>query len=439
MTTGPQTPWKSCVSGSLCHAVRVLVLCLCTRSLSASEPENWPGWRGPDPSGVARSQGLLPSWPAGGPRLLGRSTEAGRGYSTPSVVGAHICLLGAREGDTESLIALSWENGRLVWALPFGRTQGVYPGPRSPPTWHDGQLYVISSNGKLLCADAHTGQAVWTRDLVKDFDGQCGPWAYAESPLLDEGRLVVTPGGPRATIVALNPTNGAVLWTCAVDRARPPEPRATRKRRPYSTAAYSSIVPATIAGVRQYIQFLDGGVVGVSAKDGRLLWAYDEPASPVANCMTPIVHGDVVFAASAYNTGGGAARIVHDNGQWRVQPLWFLKDFQNHHGGVVLIQGFLYGTVPTELLCVEFETGRIAGRNPSVGKGSVVAAGSQLYARSENGPIALVEARPEAYTERGRFEQPDRSSEKAWPHLVIVRPRMLVRDQSLLLCYDLAR
>ncbi len=439
MTTGLRTSRESRLFRSLYTAARVLVLCLCGRSLLASETENWPGWRGPDRSGVAPGQGLLPSWPVEGPRLLWRSTEAGRGYSTPSVVGAHIYLLGAREGDTESLIALSWENGRLVWALPFGRTQGGYPGPRSTPTWHDGRLYVISSDGKLLCADTHTGQAVWTRDLVKDFDGQCGPWAYAESPLIDEGRLIVTPGGSRATIVALNPTNGAVLWTCAVDRARPPEPGATRKRRPYSTAAYSSIVPATIAGVRQYIQFLDGGVVGVSAKDGRLLWAYDEPASPVANCMTPIVRGDVVFAASAYNTGGGAARIAYVNGQWRVQPLWFLKDFQNHHGGVVLVNGFLYGTGAKELFCVELQAGRIAWRNPSVGKGSVVAAGSQLYVRSENGPIALVEARPEAYTERGRFEQPDRSSEKAWPHLVIVRQKMLVRDQSLLLCYDLAK
>ncbi|MCX7819149.1 MAG: PQQ-like beta-propeller repeat protein [Kiritimatiellae bacterium] len=406
-------------------------------SLVRGASGDWPQWRGPDRTGVVTGEGLLQSWPEGGPRLLWTSREAGRGYSTPVQVGDRLYLLGTLEGETESLIALDARDGRRVWATPFGRMQGGHPGPRSTPTWADGRLFVLSSDGKLLCAEAPSGARVWMRDLVAEFDGRCGSWAYAESPLVDGDRVICTPGGTNATIVALDRANGRTLWTCAVRRARETETGARRSRRPYGTAGYASVVAAEIGGVRQYVQFLDGGVVGVAAEDGRLLWAWDAPASPVANCMTPIVAGDVVFAASAYNTGGGAARIVRRADNFEVRPMWFLREFQNHHGGVVLVDGHLYGTGASQLFCVELATGRIAWSAPSVGKGSIAAAGRRLYVRSENGPVALVEANPVAYIERGRFEQPDRSEEKAWPHPVIAGGRLYLRDQSLVLCYDL--
>lgn len=398
---------------------------------------DWPQWRGPHRTGVVDGTGLLAEWPAGGPRLVWSSREAGRGFSTPSKVGDRLFLLGAIEGEEESLIALDARDGRRLWATAFGRMHGGHPGPRSTPTWAEGRLYVISSDGKLLCARAEDGERVWLRDLVKELGGQCGSWAYAESPLVDGDRVICTPGGPVATIAALDRATGATVWTCGVRRVRETEPGARRPRRAYSTAGYASIVAAEIGGVRQYVQFLDGGVVGVRAADGRLLWTWDEPASPVANCTTPIVEGDIVFAASAYNTGGGAARIIRRGEEFEVQPLWFLKDFQNHHGGVVLVDGYLYGTGASQLFCVELKSGRVAWTAPSVGKGSISAAGSRLYVRSENGPVALVEADPGAYCERGRFEQPDRSNLKAWPHPVIADGRLYLRDQELVLCYDL--
>ncbi len=399
--------------------------------------EDWPQWRGPNRTGVVDGEGLLAEWPAGGPRLVWSSREAGKGFSTPSKVGDRLFLLGTLEGEEESLIALDANHGGRLWATPFGRMQGGYPGPRSTPTWRDGRLYVISSDGKLLCAEARDGARIWSRDLVREFGGQCGSWAYAESPLVDDERVICTPGGSNATMVALDRRTGATIWTCAVRRVRSTEAGARRPRRAYGTAGYASVVAAEIGGVRQYVQFLDGGVVGVSAEDGRLLWAWDDPASPVANCTTPIVEGGIVFAASAYNTGGGAARIVRSGDHFAVQPLWFLKQFQNHHGGVVLVNGHLYGTGASQLFCVEWETGRVAWSAPSVGKGAISAAGSRLYVRSENGPVALVEANPAAYRECGRFEQPNRSAAKAWPHPVIADGRLFLRDQELVLCYDL--
>lgn len=414
---------------------------ICTAALfqlAASQASgDWPQWRGPERTGVISADGLLKAWPAEGPPLVWISRQAGRGFSTPSKVGDRLFLLGALEGEEESLIALDAQNGRRVWATTFGRMHGGHPGPRSTPTWVEGRLYVISSDGKLLCAAANDGARIWSRDLVAEFGGQCGNWAYAESPLVDGDRVICTPGGSNATIVALDRATGATVWTSAIRRTRTTEPGARRPRRAYSTAGYSSIVVAEIGGVRQYIQFLDGGVVGVAAADGRLLWAWDDPASPVANCTTPIVAGDIVFAVSAYNTGGGAARIVRQGNEFEVQRLWFLKEFQNHHGGVVLVDGYLYGTGASELFCVKLNSGRVAWVAPSVGKGSISAAGRGLYVRSENGPVALVEADPSAYRERGRFAQPDRSNLKAWPHPVIADHRLYLRDQDLVLCYDL--
>lgn len=433
----------------VCPAVAAMLAASipCLAQLKAA-PGDWPAWRGPDRTGVSAETGLLDAWPAGGPKLAWRTTEIGRGYSMPSIVAGTLYLLGTGEGETECLLAVSAKDGSVLWRTPFGRTQGGYPGPRSTPTFDEGLLYVLSSDGKLLCADARTGAKKWTKDLVADFGGKCGGWAYAESPLIDGAKVVCTPGGETSTMVALDRKTGAKLWTCGVKKERAPAAAPTgggdrggrrRPAKPYAVAGYSSIVAADICGVRQYVQFLDGGVIGVAAADGKLLWTYDAPASPTANCTTPVVRGDIVFAASAYNTGGGAARISKTPSGFEAKEIWFLKDFQNHHGGVVLVGDHLYGTGASQLLCVELNTGTVAWRAPSVGKGSVVAAGGRLYVRSENGPIALADASPAAYTERGRFDQPDRRKEKSWPHILVAGGRMYVRDQDLLLCYDVAK
>jgi outer membrane protein assembly factor BamB len=242
--------------------------------------------------------------------------------------------------------------------------------------------------------------------------------------------VVVTPGGPKATMVALNKTTGEVIWKAAIDKQGP-----DRKRR-YSVAAYASAVAAEIGGVLQYVQFLDGGVVGVAAADGKWLWSYDAPASGTANCTTPVVRNGIVLDAAAYNVGAGAARIAKKDSGFEAEQIYFIKDLQNHHGGFVLVGDCFYGTSGAELYCVEFATGKVMWHDKSVGKGSIAAADGRLYVRSENGPVALVEASPTAYAEKGRFDQPDRSKEKSWPHPVIVGGKLYLRDQDVLLCYD---
>jgi outer membrane protein assembly factor BamB len=269
--------------------------------------------------------------------------------------------------------------------------------------------------------DAATGQRRWGKNLVKDFGGQVGGWNYSESVLIDGDRLICTPGGKTATLVALEKLTGATVW-----KARVPEG---------DRAEYSSVVKADVGGEQQYIQFLRYGVVGVKADDGTFLWRYKHPANDTANCSTPIYQDGRVFAASAYGTGGGLARLTRDGATTTAKEAYFVRGMQNHHGGMVLVDGYLYGEGRNELYCVEFKTGKVMWHEGRPGKGSIAYADGRLYYRDEGGPMTLVEANPDKFVEHGRFDPP-RGGGSAWPHPVLANGKLYLRHGDLLMCYD---
>jgi outer membrane protein assembly factor BamB len=397
-------------------------------------PGDWPAWRGPDRTGLSKETGLLKEWPKEGPKLLWKADGLGTGYSTPSVAGGRIYLMGTK-GRKERLIALDAKDGKEIWTTEVGALAGQRAAPRSTPTVDGDRVYVMSSDGKLVCAETAKGKVKWRKDLKANFGGRTGTWAYAESPLIDGDVLVCTPGGDNATLVALNKKTGDLIWKAPV-KGLVAKPGRRGRASPYSTAGYSSVIVAEVGGVRQYIQFLGGGVVGIAAKDGKLLWHYDNPSSGSANCSTPIFHAGQVFAASAYRNGGGAAKITRNGDKFTARQEYFVKAMQNHHGGMVLVGDYIYGTAVNSLLCVNFKTGKIAWNEESVGKGSVAYADGHLYVRGEHGEVALVEANPKEYKEKSRFDQPDRSRQMAWPYPVIAGGKLYLRDWDILLCYD---
>jgi outer membrane protein assembly factor BamB len=420
------------MSAKSCCLIMIAVLFVPPQTVLAqlkAAPGDWPAWRGPDRTGLSTETGLLREWPKEGPKLLWKVRGLGTGYSTPSVAGGRIFLLGT-EGKTELLIALDAKTGERIWSTPIGVTAGGYPGPRCTPTVDGELIYAISSDGKLVCAEAATGIPRWRKDLRSEFGGQSGGWAYTESPLIDGDLLVCTPGGPKATLVTLEKMTGSLHWKSSLAILN------GGKKKNYTTAGYSSVIVAEVAGTRQYIQFLSGGVVGVAAKDGKFLWHYDRPANGTANISTPIAHNDAVFAASGYGTGGGQARISANGGEFKAEEGYFVKQLQNHHGGILLIGDHVYGTGSSGLLCVDYKTGKIAWHERGVGKGSVAYADGHLYVRSERGPVALVEATPQGYREKGRFDQPDRSNQSAWAHPIVAGGHLYLRDWDVLLCYD---
>lgn len=402
---------------------------VCALLSSVAIADDWPQWRGPNRDGVSKEIGLLKQWPTEGPKLLWKSDNLGLGHATPSIAQGRIYGMGLRNED-EVVWALDEKTGKEIWSTKIagftqlGGRQGGY-GSRATPTVDGTKLYVIGVGGAFCCLNTTDGKLLWSKSLVSDFGGDIPQWGYSESALVDDGNVIATPGGNMATLVALNKVSGEVAWKSQVPTK--------------NDVAYSSSIIAEIAGKRQYIQFLAGGVVGVSATDGKMLWRFDAPASSGGiNCSTPIYKDGYVFAAAGYQHGGALGKIESANGALNATQVYFTRDMQNHHGGMVLVGDHLYGFDDRnrKWTCLEFKTGTVVWSAPGVGKGSVTCADGMLYCRSERGPVALVEASPKAYNELGRFEQPDRSRENSWPYPVVANGRLYLRDQGILLCYD---
>jgi outer membrane protein assembly factor BamB len=538
---------------------------------------DWPQWQGPDRTAHSKETGLLKEWPKDGPPLAWKVKGLGGGDSTPSVAGGRIYGMSHRGAD-EIVWALAEKDGKEIWAV---RTAPAQPqnwpqskeGPSATPTVDGDRLYVMGLAGNVACLQVSDGKIVWQRNLVTDFQGRSPMWSYRESPLVDGDKVICTPGGEEATMVALNKFTGETIWKSVVpDRAgsgqmsnrrfgggdRPNaiqtvpllsaldkdqnkelssdelasaptvlltldknkdgkltedeispssggENQGGQRRRrgpgmmrmnkalsaldadenntidgaeikgavaalkkldansdgkltddeagmksmspPNTGAAYSSAIAIDFGGQRQYVQLLAMTVAGVSAADGKLLWRYDKPANSMRiNISTPLYHDGHVFAATAYGAGGGLAKLVKkENGDFAAEEVWFSKSMENHHGGVILHDGALFGANGGNgggyLACLDFKTGEVLWNERDtdkrrVTKGSVAFADGRIYYRTEEGPIILIEPSRKEYLERGRFNQPDRTDKPAWAHPVIANGKLYIRDQDTLFCYD---
>lgn len=629
---------------------------------------DWPQWQGLDRNAVSRERGLLQEWPEAGPPLAWRKEGLGGGYSAPAIAAGRIFGMSSRGAD-EVVWALSEEDQKELWvtrlgpALREGMPQGS-EGPGCTPTVDGDRLYALGMGGTLACLDATDGKVVWTKSLTGDLGGRLPTWRYNESPLVDGGKVVCTPGGDDAMLVALDKTTGEVIWKSKLPGAaeaaggagsgdaagrgtsrggdspgrgegpsregsqeRPaapqgppviviaagstwrhldtgaapgpgwtqleyedakwkegpaqlgygdgdektrlndsaesyptyyfrktfdvqdpaklkplilrllrddgavvflngrevlrdnmPEgpvehgtyaagpasveddfyvhelpadrivagknvlavevhqssadssdvsfdlelrekvpaqdvvgaPRAAERRRGFgrggsgggSGAAYASAIAIEVEGQRQYVQFTRSALMGFAAADGAFLWRYDRPANGNGiNCSTPIYHDGLVFAASAYGAGGGAVRLRREEGgAFTAEEAYFSTGMQNHHGGMIVVDGCLYGAAGGlgggMLACLDFRTGAMLWRDRQAPKGSLAMADGRLYLRGEDGTMVLIEPSREKLIERGRFEQPDRTRSPAWTHPILANGKLYLRDQDLLLCYD---
>lgn len=400
-----------------------------SRTLTANSPvssgSEWNQFRGPNRDNLSPETGLLSSWPDSGPELAWTARGIGEGYSAVSISNGRAYTMG-NVGQDEKVICLDLATGREIWTVTNGSAfrDGQGNGPRGTPSVVDGKVYSLGGNGDLSCLNADTGSVVWRKNILREFEGRNIGWGISESVLVDGDNVICTPGGRRATLVALNRNTGNVTWTASV----PTSPQ----------AAYSSPIAVDVGGVRQYVNYTHAGVVGVRASDGRVMWGQRESSNGTANCSTPIFHDGNIFTASGYGTGGALFRLQSRGGQTTSQVAYETKDMKNHHGGMVAIDGYLYGSNdPGILTCIELRTNRVAWQNRSVGKGAVSYADGHLYVRSEGGPVALVEATPRGYNEKGRFNQPQRSGRPSWSHPVIADGKLFLRDMDNLLAYDI--
>ena len=279
---------------------------------------------------------------------------------------------------------------------------------------------MLTENGDLACLRERDGSRVWSKNILKEYGGSNPKWLISESPLVDGNRLIVSPGGSNAGIVALDKMTGAEIW---------------RAKELSDQAGYASCIVADVGGVRSYINFTANAAVGVRADDGKLMWRYTNVANRTANCATPIFADNKVFFSSAYGTGGALLNLTAQNGEVKAQEAYFTRDMMNHHGGMVLVNGYLYGFSNAILTCIEFNTGKVMWKDRSVGKGSISYADGMLYLLGEKQLVGLAEANPSAYVEKGRFPINDRGWD-SWAHPVVVGGKLYIRNQNELTCYD---
>jgi outer membrane protein assembly factor BamB len=421
----------------LCGLALVLTACgpsstpLPAGEVSDPRPKlfDWPQWQGPERTAVSKETGLLADWSKDGPPLAWKAKELGGGYSTPSVAAGRVFGMSYR-GDDEGVWAVDEATGQPLWWTRISDANkkiGYGEGPRCTPTVDGDVLYALGTAGDLVCLGTKDGKEVWHKNLARDFGGKMmSGWGYSESPLLDGDKLICTPGGKDATLLALDKKNGEVLWKAPVPGG--------------DGAGYASPIAIDAAGHKQYVQFLRGGLVGVDAANGAFLWRYAKCANGTANCSTALYADGEVFGASDYGTGGGLVKLSKDAaGGVKADEVYFTKEMKNHHGGMILHDGYLYGANGGKLVCLEFKTGKVmwgGDKAKTAGKGSVALADGRLYYREEGGTMVLIEAGAQGYVEHGRFSQPDRSKKNAWPHPVVANGRLYLRDQDVLLCYD---
>ncbi len=397
----------------------LVLFLLCVTGVALAQPANnanWPQWRGPNRDGVSKETGLLKQWPAEGPPLVWKAAGAGNGYSSFSIANGKLITMGLR-GDREFVVAFDVATGKQAWATSHGSAfrNDRGDGPRGTPTVDGDRVYALGGSGDLSALDVRTGKVVWTKNILKEFGGENITWGISESPLVVGNKLLVNPGGPGASIVALNKSDGSLIWKSQSDRA-----------------GYSSAIPVEANGATQVVFFTHQRAVGLDLKDGKFLWEYARPANRTANAATPIARGNRVFISSDYGTGGGVVEIKPDG---TAQEVWFTRDVRNHHSSSVLVGDHLYGFSSSILMAVKFDTGEIAWRDRSVGKGSLVYADGRLYCFSERGVMGLVEATPTGYVERGRFRI-EAGSLETWTHPVVAGGRLYLRDQDTIYAYD---
>ena len=383
---------------------------------------DWPQWQGPDRSGVSKETGLLQQWPAAGPPVVWSITGLGAGYGSLAVKGDHIYVQTLnRSGSTVS--SLNRGDGRVEWTKAIGRggSNDRGPGPRGTPTLDGDRLYVLTENGDLACLNAANGASIWQRNILADFGGRQIPWLISESPLVDGGNVIVTPGGPRAGMVALDKMTGKTVW---------------QSEQLSDEAGYASPIAAEVQGVRVIMTLTADAGVGVRASDGRLMWRHTAVANGTANVATPVFSDNKVFYTSNYGTGAALLGLTAQGGEVKAQQIYFTNQMQNHHGGVVLVNGYLYGFHQSILTCLEFATGKMMWRDRSVGKGTVLYADNHLYLLSEDNVAGLAEATPTAYKEKGRFRTVDQGF-PSWAHPVVSNGRLYIRDQGTVAAYNI--
>ena len=419
---------------SMLQSVLIIFIAIMVGRPSTTAGADWPQWRGVNRDGKSDETGLLSKWPQGGPRLLWKASGAGTGYSSLAVSDGRIFTMGNLE-EKEYILAFSADGGEPLWQVlsggAFRNDRGS--GPRSTPTVDGDMVYTLGGSGDLTCVTTSGGD-VWKVNILQKFGSPNITFGISESVLIEDDMVICNPGGEDNCVVALDKRTGKIIWmsTGLNDRA-----------------SYSGAVATTVDGVRQIIHFTGDSAVGIRADDGVSMWRNTSAINGNAiHVAAPVVRGRHVFFTSAYGTGCALLKLSSEGGRTHAKEVYFNKVMKNHHGGVVELDGFVYGA-SNKFVCMEMLTGTRKWRDDGPGKCSLIYADGHLYCLSQDGVMSLVEVNPDAYVEKGRFVFKayekfklggigEEDEKPTWTVPVIANAKLLLRDQDNIYCYDIA-
>ena len=390
---------------------------------------DWPQWRGPDRSNVSTETGLLKEWPKDGPPLVWTANGLGDGVAPVSVARGRVFTTG-NIGDAVVCTARSETDGKPLWSTTLGPAAKEASVMRwlsqTAPTVDAERVYAVTANGDYVCLAADTGKEVWRKHFATDLGGRKGSWGFCDYPLVDGENLIVSPGGTAGTITSLNKKTGAINWKCSLPGG--------------DTHGHSVLIAAEIAGTRQYITHLAKWMVGVSAKDGTLLWKIDDMKTVIATTHAPIVRGESVFYASGYKAGHIQFTLSRASNGWHVQNLY--RDVNNNYvpwlGSPTRVGDFIYISTMTGLQCLAWNTGKPSWSDTTLGRCMYTIADGMLIVREQKGPVSLAAVDPKTFVSVSKFTppRPDKGV-PAWTFPVVANGRLYIRDYDTLLCYDI--
>ncbi len=389
---------------------------------------DWPQFRGPDRDGKAAAErDLLPTWPDDGLEPVWVYEGLGEGYSSAAVTGDGVYITGIEDG--EGFVYALDGNGELSWKSSYGHEWNrSYRGTRTTPTVHNGKLYVMSSYGNAVCFNAQTGAEIWAVDTMEKFGARNISWGITESPLVLDDKVIFSPGGPDAGVVALYPDTGETVWISEGVNDR---------------SGYCSPIMIQRGGKDIIAQLMGETFIGIQADTGALIWRVERRPTPShrIQAVSPVYDGDRFYITSGYGGERGEVYLLSEDGT-RVTSERRDSDLDCHHGGLVLLDGFVYGAADrnhrNQWLCMNLVSGDIAAKMRGVGKGSVVYADGRLYTLGENGTIGLVDPDPENFRLISSFKVPSGGRGPYWAHPSIAGGRLYIRHAANLYVYDIS-
>ena len=387
----------------------------------ASEPA-WPQFHGPNRNNKSPDKGLLKAWPEGGPSRIWQVAGIGEGYSTVAIVGKRIYTTGAINGDCV-ITALDMD-GKKVWTRKNGKAwKRSYPGTRSTPTISDGLLYHLSGIGNLICLNAHSSEVVWTVNILEKFDGRNITWGLAESPLVIGDKVICRPGGKHVSMVALDRNTGKVAWQCTGAGDKP---------------GYASLILIEYQGLKQIVTAMSLSIVGVRASDGKLLWQYPHKVYADENITTPLFHDGFVIVSGCVRKGTTSLQLQVSGNECSVKTHWHNETLDNKQGGIVLLDGRLYGYAETQSevgpwMCIDFKSGATIFQDSPVRSsykyknGCLTYADGMFYLFSDNGNMALAKPMDKGFKVTGRLRIKEPGKRPTWAHPVVFGGRLYIR------------